>query len=384
MGEHAFLSASSAEKWLNCIPSARLESTFDDESSESAQEGTLAHSLAELKSRKYFTKMTKKAYTTEYNKLKKDGLFTKDMDNYTDEYLEYLKDIAFKTDIPPHIGFETKIDYSDIAPKGFGTVDCFMIRNGVLHIIDFKYGKTIPVSSKNNPQLKLYALGVLKKYSALFSITDIILHIVQPRIKNTSKWEIAADDLYSWAETVKPIAKLAFDGTGEHKVGPWCDSHFCKGRPLCRVYMEQMKAVKPFIEKQPDTLTNEEVGQALTLAADIKKWYSLLESFTQKTILSGETIPGWKVVEGRSNRAFDNIDQAFKVLINSGIDEAVLYKRQPITLTECEKIMGKKDFEGILKEHITKPQGKPTVVPESDTREPFNPALNDFKDIVTQ
>lgn len=378
MAKHALLSASSADKWLHCTPSAKMEATMPDTAGESAAEGTLAHEFAELKARKYFISSDKAAYTRKYNKLKANELFETDMDRYTDDYLDYLKDVAMAFNSLPYVDLETRSDYSHIVPEGFGTVDCLMICGNELNIIDFKYGKTVKVDAENNPQMLLYAAGAVRKFALLYDIKSIVLHIVQPRMENFSKWEISRDDFDKWCESIKPVAEKAFKGEGECVVGEWCDSHFCKSRANCRAYLSRMNGVIPYLGKEPPVLSDEEVGQALKLAQDIKKWYSIIEKYAVNAVLQGKHIKGWKVVEGRSNRTFDDIDKTFTDLEAKGINKTLLYKNVPITLTECEKILGKKDFAEMCGEHIIKPSGKPTLVEESDPREQFIPAAADF------
>lgn len=380
---HALLSASAADKWLHCTPSARMEAVLPDTAGESAQEGSLAHELAELKARRHFHGMDKGAFTRKFNKIKSNELYIVDMDHDTDTYVEYLKDVEMMFSSKPYAVFETKVDYSHIAPEGFGTADSIMIGGGHLHIVDFKYGKTVQVDCVDNPQMKLYALGALKKYGLLYDIKDVTLHIVQPRMSNISSWTITCENLNTWGESIKPVSQMAFDGTGECVVGGWCDSHFCKCRATCRTYMERMQSVTQFMDKLPPVLTDDEVGKCLTLAADIKKWYSLLEKYAMTALLAGKNIAGWKVVEGRSNRAFNDIDQAYKALTVSGIDESLLYKRVPITLTDCETMLGKKGFSEMLADYVVKPPGKPTIAPESDPRKHYNPAMADFAGLAS-
>ena len=379
--EHALLSASSADKWLHCTPSAKMEELFPDKTSPAAEEGTLAHELAEIKVKLYFNQISKADYNNALKKIRENEIYSKDMDTYTDEYLEYIKDIEAILPGRPYVIVETKVDYSNYALEGFGTIDCMMIYGDELHIIDFKYGKTIEVNAVDNPQLKLYALGAINRYGMLYGIKKIGVHIVQLRMKNISSWQCTTDELLNWGDTtVKINADKAFNGVGDCVVGEWCDSHFCRARPRCRAYMERMEALKPYITTDPKILTNSEVGQALTLAANIKKWYSILEGYAQSALLSGHEIDGWKIVEGRSNRAFDSVDKAFSQAIQEGINEQMLYKLTPITLTECEKMFGKKEFERVFGSHIIKPPGKPTIVKQDDPRPPFNPAAVDFKD----
>ena len=378
---HALLSASSADKWLHCTPSARMEAKFPDTAGESAEEGTLAHELAELKVKLYLDRINKAAYTKRYKKIKENELYNKDMDRHTDDYLEYIKTAEMLYATKPYTEVEAKVNYANYVPEGYGTVDCFMAGGGHLNIIDLKYGKTVRVDCEDNPQLKLYALGVAEKYRLLFGVDKITMHIFQPRMGNISSCSISADELYRWAEEVKNIAAMAYDGVGACQVGEWCDSHFCKARAVCRSYMSRMDDIEPQKDKHPSELSADEIGQYMTLAADIKKWYSILEKYTLGALLSGYDIPGWKIVEGRSNRTFSDIDAAYKHLTDTGINEALLYKRMPITLTDCEKLLGKKDFEEAVGDYVIKPPGKPTVVPESDPRTKYSPAAADFAGI---
>lgn len=198
---HAVLSASSAERWLNCTPSARIEEKLPDTTSDAAKEGTLAHEIAELKARKTFIEpMTAKAFNTRLNKLKKHELYQEEMEGYADLYVEYIQGVTLGYKSKPHIAIEARLDYSHIAPEGYGTGDCIIIGDNTLHVIDFKYGKGVPVSAEDNSQMKLYALGALKKYALLYQIDTVKLTIVQPRLDNISEWEISAWNLLGWGE----------------------------------------------------------------------------------------------------------------------------------------------------------------------------------------
>ena len=196
---HALLGASSAERWLACPPSVRLSEKFPDTAGVFAQEGTLAHSLAELKVRSYFTVMAKSAYTRAYNKIRKDELFSTEMDNVTDAYLDYIKDCAMQFPAPPTVACEVKVNFSGYVPDGFGTADLVMIGGNTLRVIDFKYGKGVPVEVTDNAQMKLYALGALAQYALLYKVERVILSIAQLRLGEPAEWETTPDELYKWA-----------------------------------------------------------------------------------------------------------------------------------------------------------------------------------------
>lgn len=376
--DHALLSASSAKKWIHCPPSARLEETFPDEISEAAEEGTLAHSFCELKLRKLFIEpgMPDKTYKAELNKLKKDTRYNPEMDRFTDDYVAYIQKIAYGYPATPYISVEKKIDYSHVAPEGFGTADCIILCGSDLHVVDFKYGKGVVVSAEENPQMGLYAIGALAAYSLIYPINQIMFHIVQPRVHNFSSWKTTAKDLQGWVDTVvKPKAMLAFKGEGEFCQGTWCDEGFCKAAGQCRHRMNEnmvviQKELNPVTGKlkSENLISNEEIGKILPLLQLVSPWIKKVEKAALNKLLSDEAVPGWKLVEGRSNRELTDVTKAFKDLIAAGYKKAMLYEQKPLALTEVEKLITKEDYTTILSPYIAKPKGKPTLAPENDKR----------------
>lgn len=364
---HALLSASGSHKWLNCPPSARLEEQFEDTKSGYAAEGSLAHSIAELKLTKHFTPMSPKTYNKKLQALQKDPLYDPEMLGYTDEYLDYVQSVVHSFSSPPHVAIERRLNYSHVVPEGFGTGDCIIIGGKQLHVIDFKYGKGVPVSAEGNTQMMLYALGALNEYAMLYAIEDVFVHVVQPRCGDPNNWAILASQLYAWADLIKPKAQLAFEGGGEFCAGEWC--RFCRAKAQCRARANNMTALEAFGGAKPPLVTNEEVGDILRRAQTLKAWVSDLEEYALSALLAGDEVPGWKAVEGRSNRQFSDTDKAFELLKKAGYDEAVLYERKPITLTAVEKLTGKPKFTELLSGQIVKPPGKPTLATENDKRE---------------
>lgn len=374
---HALLSASGAKKWINCPPSARLEGQFEEQSSTYADEGSLAHEICELKLRKTFLEpMGDKTYKSALNKFKKHELYNPEMERYTEEYLDYVKAIAMGYDTAPTVAVEKKVDYSHVAPEGFGTADCIILHGNELHVIDFKYGKGVPVNASGNPQMALYAIGAIAAYGIFYPIEKVFFHIVQPRINNFSKWETTVAELQKWCEViVKPAAELAFKGEGKFKPGEWCDSCFCNAAGCCRAraneHMSLMEYQNPETGNLPEAplLTNEEVGAILAKAQYLAKWVEKIKAYALSELLKGNPVPGWKAVEGRSNRVIKDMDAAYKELIKAGYKKAVLYNQVPVTLTEAEKLISKDDYNSILEKYIERPKGKPTLAPESDKRE---------------
>ena len=377
MTMHALLSASSAARWLACTPSARATENIPDTGSPYAAEGSLAHAIAELKLRKYFLEgIGPRTFSNRLKKLKEDPqyfhegapTYQDEMLRYTDEYLDYVKSAAMEYSEKPYVAIEKKVDFSHVVPSGFGTCDCILIGGDTMHVIDFKYGKGVPVSSIRNAQLMLYALGALHEYAILYTIKTIKLSIVQPRIDNVSTWEIYAADLESWGtDVVKPKAQLAYEGEGEFVPGEHCK--FCKLKGNCRARAEEAFSMIVKAEKPAATLTPEELADALEKADMLAAWAKDVQEYSLTSILDGAEIPGWKAVHGRSVRRFTDTAAAFSAIIESGVEEAMLYERKPLTLAAIEKVMGKKAFADVAGTFIETPPGKPTLVPESDKRE---------------
>ena len=375
MSKHAILSASGAHRWLNCTPSARLELEFDDNSGEAAAEGTAAHALSEHKLRKAL-KMRSKKPVSPYD--------SDEMDNYTDGYVEYVLEVieqAKQTCSDPIILIEQRLDFSKYVPDGFGTGDCVIIADGTLHIIDFKYGQGVLVSAEDNPQMKLYALGALGLFDGIYDIEMVLMTIYQPRRENISTSTVSKESLYRWAEEVlKPKAELAFAGDGNYCPGEWCQ--FCRAAVKCRARAEAKMKLATFEFALPPLLSDEEIAEILSSIGDLTRWTNEIIAYaTDAAVNHGKKWPGFKVVEGRSNRKYKDEEAVAEAAKNAGYRD--IYKQSLITITEMEKLMGKTKFNEVLGGLIMKPPGKPTLVPVSDKRPEMNTssAKNDFMEV---
>lgn len=378
---HALLSASGAHRWLYCTPSARLEEPFPDTTSEAAKEGTLAHELAEMKMRNHFypADFGKRKLTAGINALKKNELWQEEMIGYTDEYLDYIKSVALALKCAPHAAIEKRVDFgkytvsdpnNEIEGKGIG--DCILIGDGIIHVIDFKYGQSPNgrVEAEGNPQLALYALGAYETYKILYPIERIKFSIVQPRIPDgISEWECPLEELLAFGRYIQERARLAWAGEGDFHPGPKT-CKYCRARGRCWARSEEnvKLAFSPEKDKLPPLISNEQMGQYLTQGADVAKWLSDLQDCALAECLAGKEVPGWKAVEGRGSRVWTDMDEAFSKLTENGISETVLWERKPLTLAQVEKVVGKKDFETFVGDKIEKAPGKPALVKESDKR----------------
>lgn len=375
MGAHALLSASSSHRWLHCTPSARLEETFDEQSSAFAEEGTAAHALAEHKLRLFLNQESKKPLS-KYD--------SEELEYYTGVYAEYAAELitfARKKCNDPIVLLEQRLDYSCYVPEGFGTGDLVIIADGTIEIVDLKYGKGVAVYAEDNPQMKLYALGALSLFDPLYDIKTVRMVICQPRLEVISTYDLSAEELIKWAEEeLKPKAQLAWNGEGEYLPGDHC--RFCRARHTCRSRAEEHLLLARHDFKLPALLTEEEIAQVLTLADRLSVWAADVYSYaTDLAIREGKEWNGYKLVEGRSNR---------KYISDKAVEEAVtaagyvdIYKKSLIGITDMEKLLGKKLFKELLSGLVEKPEGKPTLVPFSDKRQRVtlnNTAEADFKE----
>lgn len=381
---HALLSASGASRWLNCPPSALKESKIADTSSRYAKEGTLAHEFCDINVKEHFKHMSKSVCTKNRNKFRKDKLYSKEMEDYAKDYLDYIIEKVKSDDAC--VLAETQVDFSQYVPEGFGTCDCIIIQDDTLTIIDFKYGQGVSVAAEDNPQMRLYALGAIEMFGDIYDFDKVEMCIYQPRIGNVDESTELVELLVKWGEeTVQPTAKLAYEGKGEMKAGNHCT--FCKLRATCRCLNDYcMETVKEDFEDVTGTLSTytlepSDIAMILERIKLVKNWLTDVEEYAISGILNGSLeVPGYKVVEGRSIRKYTDADQVASVLIENGYDESAIYERNLLSLSKMEKSIGKKIFSELLGDFVEKPKGKPTIVPESDKRQKY--ASDDDFDVV--
>lgn len=375
MAEHAVLSASGSHRWLNCTPSARLELEFENTGSEAAREGTAAHALCEHKLKRALH-MRSRRPASDYD--------SDEMEECTDAYVDFVMEqyeAAKQVCEDPVILIEQRLDFSCYVPDGFGTGDCLIISDDRLHIIDFKYGMGVLVEAEGNPQMKLYALGALAVYDALYDIREVSMTIFQPRRENVSTWTIPVEDLKAWAENeLKPRAKMAYDGEGEYLPGEWCT--FCRAAVRCRARAEEKLKLAQTEFRMPPLLTDAEIEDILAVLPDLTKWENEIAAYALDAALNhGKEWNGFKVVEGRSVRKYRDEAAVAEAAKEAGYKD--IYRQSLIPLTEMQRLMGKDRFEEILGGLITKAPGRPTLVPKSDRRPAMSVsnAINEFYEI---
>lgn len=368
---HALLSPSSSERWINCPPSAK-KNTDSDTGSSYAQQGTDAHTLCEFKVNQALGhKVRDPTENLTY--------FDDEMADCTDAYCEFVMEqvqLAKQSCSDPLILVEQRLDFTRWVAGSFGTSDCIIVADGTLTVIDFKYGVGILVEADNNSQMRMYALGALNLFESLYDIQKIRMAIFQPRRDNVSIAELTKDELLHWAdETLIPAATLASKGEGEYKAGKHCQ--FCKIKATCRKRTEYNLQMAQYEFAVPNTLDNEEISVILERADTFVGWVNDVKEYALEQALSGQIFPGFKVVEGRSNRRYINDESVAEAVKNAGYDP---YDKKLLGITAMTKLLGKKKFENILGSFIEKPKGKPTLVPLSDKRQIWT--IDDFKEEI--
>lgn len=355
---HARFSPSSSERLIRCPPSMLLseECGIPDFGSSYAEEGTEAHSLCEYLLRQA---IGEEAEDPRPGMKYLNPEMEECAEGYRDAVLEIYNGLEEAS-----ICVEQRIDFSDYAEGGFGTSDCIIVGDGKLFVIDFKYGKGIPVSSEENSQLKCYALGAYKIFESLYPIDEITLVIYQPRIGNYSAWSLSPESLLTWAkEVLAPAADLAFRGGGDFNCGSWC--RFCRAKSVCRKRAEENLALARYDFARPDTLEDDEINAILGKLDPLITWAEDIKAYALHRALSGYAWDDWKAVEGRSNRTFTDEESVAAVVTEAGFNP---YEKKLLGITAMEKLLGKNQFRELLGSYVTRPQGKPTLVSRSDKR----------------
>lgn len=358
--EHSKFSPSAAHRILTCTPSLLLEQQFVNDSSVFAEEGTAAHDLCEHKLKKAL-KMRSKKPVSKYD--------SDEMDEMTDMYVEYCLGIIERVkenckDL--QILIEQKLEFNDYVEGGFGTGDLVVVGTGELQVIDFKYGKGVIVSAEKNPQMMIYALSSLSLFDMFYDIEKVTMTIVQPRVDNFSTYEMSVDDLIKWAEEeLKPKAELALKGEGEFCAGEHC--RFCLAKNQCRARTVKNLELLKYEFGDPALLSDDEIAEIIGVASELSKWADDIYAYaTALAINEGKEFDGYKIVEARTRRKYTDEGAVAETAKAAGYKD--IYKTSLVSITEMEKLIGKKKFNEILGALVNKPKGNLTLVPDSDKR----------------
>jgi len=366
--KHSLLSPSSSHRWIKCAPSARLTEHYPDARSGYADEGTQAHAVAEAKLR---YRLGRSDAPPNCNDI--------EMDEHTDDYVAFVME-QLEGLRDPKVYAEQRVDCSKWVPECSGTCDALILSDGILHVIDLKYGRGVKVDAEDNDQLRIYALGALEMFGFLYSIHTIRMSIFQPRLSNCSTCEVSREELEQWAEQVlKPAAELAWCGNGDFKAGAHCQ--FCKAKAECRERANANMAIAAYDFAEPALLEKNEIALILSKIDELVAWASDVKDFALAEALKGERFDGWKVVEGRSNRKYTDETAVAETVKQIGLDP---YEHKILGVTAMAALLGKKRFEEMVGGFVEKPQGKPVLVPVTDKRMEINTttAADDFADPI--
>ncbi|PUZ34223.1 DUF2800 domain-containing protein [Staphylococcus cohnii] len=383
--KHAYLSASSANQWLNCPPSIKASEGVGDKTTAFAEEGTFAHELSELYFSNLYEELSDKDFKQQLEERKKNEYYSEELREYVEQYVDIVEEKVneARAQDEPILFFEHRLDLTRYVPESFGTGDVIIYYNGTVEIVDLKFGKGVEVSALNNPQLRLYGLGAYELLKDFEDIHTIKTTIIQPRLHNVSSESMTADDLVSWGlNVVRPQALKAIEGKGEFQPGNHC--RFCKIRHSCRARAEaNLNASKELTT--PTTLTDDELAELLHKLPDIKRWASDVEEYCREQALeNNRNFDGWKVVEGRASRKYVDNEQVFERL-KEHYDPNEISETKVLSISKLEKQIGKKKVAELLSDLVEKPQGKPTLVTEDDKRQPItDSAESDFTEFINK
>lgn len=384
-GIHALLSPSKAKQWLACPPSARLGAKFTErfgeQSSEFAREGTKAHSLSELKLRLELGEINRFNFDAQKKAL---GDIPAEMDRYTNDYVDVVLERYYqlkKTCPGTLLIVEQRLDMSPWIPGCFGTADATIISDTLLEVIDLKYGKGVAVEAKENPQARCYGLGAINAFGELYDFTHVRTTIVQPRLDSVTDELLTRDALLAWGEEIKPIAEQAWRGEGAFSPGDNC--RFCPAKAVCKARAYQSFDMLAACLDTPDVLPDEAIPGILKVADTAEQWIKDVRAYALSQALRGQEWPGFKLVRGkRPARTFASDEAAEEQLIRAGYTAEQYKLTRMKTVSEIEKLLGKRAFEALMGSLVIQGEGGLTLVPESDKRVEFESADVAFADML--
>jgi hypothetical protein len=321
---------------------------------EYAEEGTRAHKLAE----KCLSNGINPTYRTHQDE--DDRLMTE----YVQAYIDYVVFHAYGKKLL----IEYEADLSGIVPPdGFGTIDAVIMAPFELHVIDLKYGKGVQVYAENNLQLIIYALGIYDNFDFIYDFKTIKMAIHQPRLDHVALWSISSDEIQKYREKIKDMAFLALSENADIIPGEK-QCHWCGVKATCRARAEMLRASAKDDFNDFRLLPMNELMSYYRQFDHIKEWISDVEKYVFGQALNGQNISGYKLVEGRSNRVWINVEIAAQKLENL-VPQEILWEKKFAGIPAVERYLGKNI--GIMKILVAKPQGKPVLVPETDKRQPL-------------
>ena len=376
---HSSLGPSSAKRWINCPGSVSLIEALrlPPKPSVYSAQGTLAHHLCE---QVLIGKMSVgdivSLSNTGYTKMV-DGFEIEVDDEMVDAVDTYVQHIAsLRARLPrAKILVEERVFARSIDEHLYGTVDClFWLPGKELHVIDFKYGKGVPVAAQHNEQLMTYAIAALDSAFNGAAFQTIHLTIVQPRTAGdaVNTWTVTREELHGFASQLADAIKRVRAEKPEFSSGAWCQ--FCPAKQDCPAMLQKAQAIAK-VEFAPvvsggaptpppvATMPPDRLAQVLAWEDTITGWFAAVRARAKDLLENGEEVPGFKLVSGRSNRKW--LDEE-KVIQDFGsvLGEDEMFEKKILSPAKLEKKLGK----GKLAEYTFKPAGAVSVAPDSDPR----------------
>lgn len=384
--KHAILNPSAAHRWLVCTPSARLHAKLVERLGETessfAREGTLAHSLAELKLRLANGEINQFLFASQKKLL---GDIPAEMDRATDTYVDVVLErlyAARKVCSDARLFVEQRLDMSEWVPQCFGTSDAVIVSDQTLEVMDLKYGKGVPVDAVGNPQARLYALGAINAFGMLYGFKSVRETIIQPRLDSVTEETLSKDDLLQWGESIRPAAQLAWKGQGEFQPGEHC--RFCAAKAICAARAVQAMSIFESGFDAPDVIPEENIAGILKVADLAEAWLHDIRAYAYQQAMAGEKFDGFKLVRGRApKRTWTNEDEVLDQMARAGYSKEQ-YTEQPklMSVAALEKSIGKTAFKALLGAFTQQGDAPLILVPESDKREEFSSADMSFADLA--
>lgn len=382
---HATLGPSSAERWLHCPPSARLNAKlierFGDQSSPYADEGTKAHALAELKIRH------ESGVINDYNfKVLREamGELPKDMERNTDFYVDEVlgRYYAERKGCPDaQLLVEQRFHMDRWVPHCFGTSDADIVSDRALYVIDYKNGSGVPVFAENNPQARLYGLGGVNEFGDLYGFTEVHNIIIQPKLQSVTEEVLSREELLAWGESIRETAEMAWRGEGEFCCGDWC--RFCAARAICAARAAQAMEAFKYGADSPGVIEDRDIPRILDVLDTFEAWAKDIRAYALNQAKQGVSYSGYKLVRGkRPGRKWRNEDEVVNELTRAGYDRDQYEETKLKSVAELEKVLGKTAFEALLGKQVTQGEGALTLVPEDDKRPEYTAAEAALSDLI--